>query len=76
MCRSWRELTLALTWGPIGRCEIDRAMNAQTRERPCAGFNQPVLLELPLLEPPLSSKFNCVEWGALKGHFDADFRRL
>jgi hypothetical protein len=33
-------------------------------------------LELPLLEPPLSSKCNCVEWEALKGDFDADFRRL
>jgi hypothetical protein len=33
-------------------------------------------LELPLLEPPLSSKCNCVEWEALKEDFDADFRRL
>jgi GTP cyclohydrolase III len=33
-------------------------------------------LELPLLEPPSSSKCNCVEWEALKEDFDADFRRL
>jgi hypothetical protein len=43
---------------------------------PCAGFNQPLLLELPLLEPRLNSKCNCMEWAALKDDFDADFRRL
>jgi hypothetical protein len=34
------------------------------------------LLEFPLLEPPLSSKCNCMEWAGLKDDFDADFRRL
>jgi hypothetical protein len=33
-------------------------------------------LELPLLEPPVSSKCNCIEWAGLKDDFDADFRRL
>jgi hypothetical protein len=28
--------------------------------QPCDGFNQPLLLEFPLLEPPLSSKCNCI----------------
>jgi hypothetical protein len=44
--------------------------------KPCDGFNQSLLLEFPLLEPPLSSKCNCMEWAALKDDFDADFRRL
>ena len=43
--------------------------------QPCDGFNQPLLLEFPLLEPPLSSKCNCMEWAGLKDDFDADFRR-
>ena len=34
------------------------------------------LLEFPLLEPPLSSKCNCMEWAGLKDDFDADFRLL
>ena len=40
------------------------------------GFNQPILLEFPALDPPVTSKCNCVEWEELKADFAADFRRL
>jgi hypothetical protein len=40
------------------------------------GFNQPILLEFPSLDPPVTSKCNCVEWEELKADFATDFRRL
>ena len=40
------------------------------------GWNQPVVLETPCLEPPVSSKCNCHEWGELVPEFIADFERV
>jgi hypothetical protein len=42
----------------------------------CEGWNQPVVLETPCLEPPVSSKCNCHEWGELVSEFIADFERV
>jgi hypothetical protein len=42
----------------------------------CEGWNQPVVLETPCLEPPVSSRCNCHEWGELVPEFIADFERV
>ena len=43
---------------------------------PCEGWNQPVLLTTPSLEPPVSDKCNCHEWDELVPEFIADFARV
>jgi hypothetical protein len=42
----------------------------------CEGWNQPVLLRTPSLEPPVGDKCNCHEWGELVPEFIADFARV
>ena len=42
----------------------------------CGGFHQPVVLERPSLEPPVTSRCNCEEWKELRPDFEADFTRL
>jgi hypothetical protein len=39
----------------------------------CEGWNQPVVLETPCLEPPVGNKCNCHEWEELAPEFIADF---
>jgi hypothetical protein len=43
---------------------------------PCEGWNQPVVLEAPSLEPPVGNKCNCHEWEELIPEFIADFARV
>jgi hypothetical protein len=43
---------------------------------PCEGWNQPVVLETPSLEPPVGNKCNCHEWEELIPEFNADFDRV
>jgi hypothetical protein len=40
------------------------------------GWNQPVVLETPGLEPPVSNKYYCNEWDDLVPEFIADFERV
>jgi hypothetical protein len=42
----------------------------------CAGWNQPLILETPSLEPAVSGKCNCPEWEELVTEFHADFDRV
>jgi hypothetical protein len=43
---------------------------------PCEGWNQPVVLETPSLEPPVGNKCNSHEWEELIPEFLADFTRV
>ena len=43
---------------------------------PCEGWNQPLVLETPNFEPPVSNKCSCHEWEELIPEFLADFDRV
>ena len=61
---------------PTAVCEKMFGEELGPGNEPCEGWNQPVLLKTPSLEPPVGDKCNCHEWDELVPEFIADFARV
>lgn len=61
---------------PTAVCEKMFGEELGPGNEPCEGWNQPVLLRSPSLEPPVGNKCNCHEWDELVPEFIADFARV